>query len=86
MGLLCVTNGEPQQHPKGQFSTTAEKQTTVTPLCVQTQCFSQSIYHVNNEKAPKVPIWCALKTTCGSMKYLYFWNLVIHFKQKIAVI
>lgn len=49
MGLLCVTNRESQQLPKRQFSATAEKQPTVTPLCVQTQCLSQCIYHARNE-------------------------------------
>lgn len=53
MGLLCAANGELQQLPKRQFNATAEKQSTVTPLSVQTQCLSQCRYHANNEKYQK---------------------------------
>lgn len=61
MGLLCGTNEEPQQRPKRQFSTTSEKQTTVTPLCVQTPYLSQSMYHANNEKHQKCPFGVLLR-------------------------
>lgn len=62
MGLLCVTNGELQQPPQRQFRTTAEKQSAITPehLCVQTQCLSQWIYHANNEKHQKCPLFGVL--------------------------
>lgn len=59
MGLPSVTNRELQQLPKRQFGTTAEKQSTVTPehLCFQTQGLSQCIYHADNEKHQKCPLF-----------------------------
>lgn len=56
MGLLSVTNGEPQQLPERQFCAAAEKQSAVTPVCVQTQCLLQCIYRANNEKYQKAPL------------------------------